>query len=320
MDESILLELPKRAYHQIWLETALLLVINLTAFLGNLSVCCVVYRNQRLRAIPNMFVLALALSDILISTCNMPFSIVTLLRGEWMFGSHFCRFHGVTFFMFSMVSLHTMGIIAVSRYYCVVKPHKYPMLFSKRNILAYISIVWFAALVGITPPLLFDGYRFKPGQAVCMYAFETNIAFTVFVECVYIATPLAIITICYVKVFYTVSRTNLVFQRENNREQLRANVEEVKVTKTLAAVMAGFAFCWIPISIMDYITAKLGEPTLPRQAYLTYGYLGYLSSTINPFIYGATNRRFRQGYRVVLGSLPNLCSKCFRPSNSAERE
>lgn len=189
MDESISLELPKRTHHQIWFETTLLLVINVTAFLGNLSVCCVVYRNQTLRTIPNMFVLALALSDILISTCNMPFSIVTLLRGEWIFESHFCRFHGVTFFMFSMVSLHTMGIIAVSRYYCVVKPHKYPMLFSKRKILAYISIVWFAALVGITPPLLFDGYRFKPGQAVCMYAFETNVAFTVFVECVYIATP-----------------------------------------------------------------------------------------------------------------------------------
>ena len=300
MDESIPLELPARSAYLVWIETVFLSVINLAAFFGNLSVCYAVYRNQRLRSLPNMFVVALAVSDISISICCMPFSVATLYHGRWIFGANFCRFHGFTFFTLSMISLPIMGIIAVSRYFCIVKPEKYIVLFNKRRILVYIAAVCCVALVGSVPPLFFakGGYRLKLGKAACMYAFETSIAYTIFAECVYIGTPLSLITFCNTKVFYTVSRTNQVFSSENNPQQLRANVEDAKVTKTLAAVMAGFAFCWLPICVIDYIDAARGEQR--REAYLTYGFLAYLSSTINPFIYGAMNRYFRQEYKAIL--------------------
>ena len=172
------------------------------------------------------------------------------------------------------------------------------MLFNKQRISTYICLVWWAALAGSVPPLLFrnGGYKFQPEKAMCRYTFETNMAYTIFIECVFIFTPLTLIVICYARVFYTVSRSNQVFSHENNPQQPRANVEEAKVTKTLAVVIAGFAFCWLPISIMGYIDAARGEPALPRQAYLTYAFLAYLSSSINPFIYGATNKQFRQEY------------------------
>ena len=302
MEESLTMKILERSYSRVWMETVFLAVINLTATFGNLSVCYAVYRNQRLRTPTNMFVVALAVSDIFISICCMPFSVVTLYTGRWIFGANFCRFQGVAFFMLSMISLSIMGIIAISRYFCVVKREKYIALFNKRRILVYIALTFCAALAGSLPPLFFEkgGYKFKPGQAVCMYAFETSIFYTILIESVYIGTPLILITFCYAEVFYTVSKSNKVFSLQNNPEQRRANVEEVKVTKTLAAVMAAFAFCWLPICVMDYIDAVRGERTLPRQAYLAYGFLGYLSSTINPFIYGVMNTNFRQEYKAIL--------------------
>ena len=318
-EESLSLELSSRNSHQVWTETVLLSVINVAAFFGNLSVCFAVYRNQRLRSLANMFVVALAVSDILMSTSCMPFSVVTLYRGRWIFASRFCRFHGFGVFTFAMVSLHTMGIIAVSRYFCVVKPNKYTALFTSRSTLLYIAAVWCAAFIGSVPPLFFQngGFQFQAGKAMCLYTFQINIAYTAFIECVYIAIPLTIISICYAKVFYTVSRTNQVFSQENNPQQLRANVEEAKVTKTLAAVMVGFTFCWLPVLIIDYIDAVRGEHTLPRQVYLTYGFLIYLSSTINPFIYGATNKRFRREYKVILKKL--LCLQSLQCTRISER-
>ena len=156
--------------------------------------------------------------------------------------------------------------------------------------------MWSAALLGSIPPLLCrnGGYKFQLAKSMCVYTFDTNIAYTIFIECVLIFTPLTLITICYARVFYTVSRSNQVFSHENNPQQLGANVEEAKVTKTLSEVMAGFTFCWLPICIMAYIDAARGEPTLQREAYLTYGFLSHLSSTINPLIYGVTNKHFRQ--------------------------
>ncbi|CAH3143276.1 unnamed protein product [Porites lobata] len=219
-----------------------------------------------------------------------------------------------------------MGVIAVSRYFCVVKPEKYITLFTRKRIFLYVSFVWFLALFATVPPLFFKegGYQFQPGKAMCLYSFEVSIGYTVFLGCVYLGTPLTLITICYAKVFYTVSRSNRVFSRVNDSQQLRANVEEAKVTKTLAAVMAGFLFCWLPISVIDYIDLARGKPSFPRRLYLVYGFLIYLSSTINPFIYGATNRLFRREYKAILeailSKLPAVSSDLFRRSKPSQSQ
>ena len=44
--------------------------------------------------------------------------------------------------MLSMASLLTMGIIAVSRYFRVVRPEKYTELLHKQRILIYTAVVW----------------------------------------------------------------------------------------------------------------------------------------------------------------------------------
>ena len=313
MKESLSVELVTRSKALEWTETVLFAVINIVAFFGNLLTCYAVYRNQRLRTLSNMFVIALSVSDILMSTFSMPFTVVTLFHGRWIFGESYCRFQGFGALTFELVSIVTMGLIAVSRYYCVVKPEKYIVLFKTQRSFLYIVLIWCAALVGSLPPFFFKHgrFEFQPGKAMCTYTFESNITFTVFIESVYVAAPLTIITFCYAKVFYTVSRSNQVFSQENNLQQLRANVEEAKVTKTLAAVMVGFTCCWLPISVMDNIDAARGEHTLPRQAYLTYAFLVYSSSTINPFIYGVMNRQFRRELKNI-----GRMMFCFRSQNN----
>ena len=142
-----------------------------------------------------MFVVALGVSDILMATCCTPFSVATLFRGQWLFGESFCRFHGFGALTFGLVSLQTMGIIAVSRYF-----------FKKQRTLMYIAVVWCGALVGSVPPFFFKtgSFEFQPGKVECLYTFQSNVPYTVFIERVYVATPLTIITICYAKVFYIV--------------------------------------------------------------------------------------------------------------------
>ncbi|XP_068741820.1 beta-2 adrenergic receptor-like [Montipora capricornis] len=305
MGEALSEELSKRRDHIIIVETVSLSIINLAAFFGNFSVCYAVYRGQRLRTLANMFVVALAVSDIFMSSCCIPFSVVTLYLGRWTFGQRFCRFHGFAVFTFGLVSLHTMAVIAVSRYFCVVKPSKYIVLFKTRQAFLYIMSVWCSALLGSVVSFSFNngGFQFQAGKAMCLYTFHTNIAYTAFIETVYVSFPLTIIGVCYFKVFHTVARTNQVFSQENDPSQLRAHVEEAKVTKTLATAMAGFAFCWIPVLAIDYIDTAHGEQTLSRRSYLTYGFLVYLSSTINPFIYGATNKRFRREFKSIFVQL-----------------
>ena len=73
----------------------------------------------------------------------------------------FVIFTDLGVFTFGLASLPTMGIIAVSRYFCVVKPEKYIVLFKKQNILMYIAIVWRVALIGSVPPFFFKRIGFE---------------------------------------------------------------------------------------------------------------------------------------------------------------
>ena len=239
MTSKLSLELTTREEALAWTETILFAVTNVVAILGNLLILCAVYHNHRLRTIPNIFVIALAVSDILMSTICMPFTVASLFHGRWIFDETVCRFQAFDIFAFGTSSLGTMAAIAVSRYFCVVNREKYPSLFKKQRALMYIFIVWCLALVGSVPILVFknNSVEFQPGKAMCLYKFESNIAYSASILCCFITTPLIIITICYVKVFRAVSRSNRVFSLENNPELLRVNVEEAKVTKRLVAVV-----------------------------------------------------------------------------------
>ena len=84
MKESLSDALVLRTDALVWTETVLFAVINVVAFFGNLLTCYAVYRNHRLRTLPNMFVIALGVSDILMSIFCMPFSVVTLFHGRWI--------------------------------------------------------------------------------------------------------------------------------------------------------------------------------------------------------------------------------------------
>ena len=311
------MEFASRSEFSIWTKTLLFAMINVLAFFGNLLTCYVVYRNRRLRTIPNMFVIALAVSDILISSCCMPFTVATLFLGRWIFGETFCRINGFAVLTFAVASIHCMGVIAISRYFCVVKPERYLVLFKKEKICLYIACAWFAALVGSVPPLFFErgGFEFKLGKGMCLYTFESDIGYTLFLGFVSITAPLTLIAICYAKVFRAVSRSNRVFSEESDFPRLRANVEEAKVTKTLLAVLVGFVSCWLPIFVIDTTDAMRGDDTWPRGVYISYAFLLYTSSTINPVIYGVMNKQLGREYKDIFSKILR-----FRHQNIMETE
>lgn len=317
-------------------ESTVLALVLFFGITGNLSVFYATWRNPNLRTISNMFIVGLAVSDILMSLICMPLSLMTLIHGKWMYNSTVCHIHGFGVFTLGLASLHMMALVSVNRYFCILKTSKYPRLFHKRRTLLYICLVWTNALTGSLPPFFFKvgGYSFQPGKAMCLYEFEANIPFTAFIEICYIGIPLTLIVFCYSSVFKTVYHNNRVFaSKEASADELRAHVRETKITKTLAAVFLGFASCWMPVSVIDYIDAINGKPVLARQVYLAYGFLVYISSTINPIIYAITSRSFRHEYKKMFqkifctilccnklksGSSPKTDTNTFQPADNTQ--
>lgn len=305
--------LANRSFTVATMEACVSSFLIIAATLGNFLVLWIVYRNRHLRTIPNQFVISLAISDILMAAICAPPCLSVLIAGKRTFNEFVCQLQGFAIACLACVSLLTMMLVAVNRYFLIVRPRAYNQTFTPAKTKLMIMFVW---LLSLTEPLpyLLSGHRYEyhPGKVFCFQVLQVNF-YTLLGYC-YVIVPLVILTACYFMVFRVLRqhqlrlkklRSSSVFEGTNPRQ---VTIEDINVTRTLFLTVCGFLICWIPISIVDFIGFAEGTWALPRQVYLMYTFLGQLSTTLNPVIYGVMNKTFRDEYRKMICQ----CGKCVR--------
>ena len=94
-----------------------LLLLNILIISGNITVLLVLYRLRKQAGlrVANMFLANLAVMDLSIGFLLMPFSVVTTIMGEWVFGDAGCQLNGFINMFAGTGSILTMAIIAIDR-------------------------------------------------------------------------------------------------------------------------------------------------------------------------------------------------------------
>ena len=200
-------------------EVTILCFICLAAIMGNVSLFLIVYKNPNLRTITNMFILNLAAADILVSMLSMPVTIVTIVNGCWVFGHTACVVLGYFTILSFIASVMSLGMIAINRYFYIVKWNTYSINFTKTKALLYAAGVWFLSMSLASPPLFgWAEYRFIPGKSYCFVYWPSNVYFMYFMITVCFFGPLSIMAFSYynilnftrnLKMKVDVSRDNL---------------------------------------------------------------------------------------------------------------
>ena len=179
-------------------EVTILCFICLAASIGNVSLFLIVYKNPNLRTITNMFILNLAAADILVSVLSMPVTMVTVVNGCWVFGHTACVALGYFTILSFIASVMSLGMIAINRYFYIVKWNTYTINFTRRKVLLYAAGVWFLSMSLASPPLLgWAEYRFIPGKSYCFVYWPSNIYFMYFMITVCFFGPLLVMAFSY---------------------------------------------------------------------------------------------------------------------------
>ena len=200
-------------------------------FVGNCLTLLVMLLNRRMRTIPNMFVASLAVSDLLLGLCSLvPFGIPVLVTSYWLFNDTACQFQGYITIALVAASIHTLVLMAVNRYYRIVKPTKYRRYFTKKKTLIMILVSWFSSFCTPLPHVL-SGRKmvFHPAKFICSFGIESR-ASTHFGYPLYIGVPTCVIIYCYLRIFSTVRNHNRNVHLPNN-PMSSVNVEEIKVVR-----------------------------------------------------------------------------------------
>ena len=127
-------ELDARSLFTTILESTSIILLNIVSVIGNILVCISIYRNTGLRTSTNLYIVALAMSDLLSAILVLPFAAGVLISGKWPFGEVVCRM--IAFFgpYVLYVSPVTMGFSAVNRYVRMCKSNQqHKRLFSLRR-------------------------------------------------------------------------------------------------------------------------------------------------------------------------------------------
>lgn len=255
----------------------------------------------------NFYVLSLAVVDGIMATFNLPFQVIASGLRRWPFGFNMCQFTGFLTQYWAHVSLCILALASINRYVCVVKPHRYPVVFTTKKTITSILVVWIVsfALNLILIPAIPVIYRWHPNTLYCQaMSLDERIEriFYVFFGCFFVFLMLLVV-FCYGSVYRVVRQHNVVVvpsiqQRLANCPGTR-RAQEIKTSRVLFAAVLGFLICWIPLIVTFFLTFGF-QVSIPSSAHSIYPIFSTFSAWINPIIYGVMNRAMRKEFRNIL--------------------
>ena len=281
----------------------ILVLTMVSSLTGNSFVCMAFYRNRRLRTITNFFVLSLAVADIMGTIFVFPFATISIGLGKWPFKFNFCQFSGFFTFLWAQMSLNILALTAVNRYFCVIKPNLYPVLFTRKKTLVFIFCVFLLTftvlLTGILAIPIF--FKWHPVFLFCSWsADEINNELSITLAGSVIFT-MSLTFFCYASVYRTIRRHNSAVSPslQNTTGQVTVSAHEIQASRVLIAAVIGFFVCWIPSATVRILQnwAHLSLPSF----LLSFSTLSvFVSSWTSPVIYGVMNRAMRKEFIKIL--------------------
>ncbi|KAL3095307.1 hypothetical protein niasHS_007406 [Heterodera schachtii] len=120
------------------------------AFSGNSLVIAAIFYDRKLRRQPeNLFLVSLAVSDLLVSASVMVFAAANDLLGHWPFGALFCQFWICVDITCCTASILNLCAIALDRFVHISRPMRYARFINRRAICWAICAIWvLSAFVG----------------------------------------------------------------------------------------------------------------------------------------------------------------------------
>ncbi|KAM5284311.1 neuropeptide FF receptor 2 isoform 1-T2 [Hipposideros larvatus] len=301
---------------------------------GNTVVCFIVMRNKHMHTVTNLFILNLAISDLLVGIFCMPITLLDNIIAGWPFGSTMCKISGLVQGISVAASVFTLVAISVDRFRCVVYPFK-PKL-TVKTALVIIVIIWVLAIAIMSPSaIMLDVqeeiyYRVKlnsQNKTIPVYwcredwpSMEMRKVYTtVLFASIYLA-PLSFIVIMYGKIGLVLFRMTVPHTGKQNQEQWQVvSKKKQKVIKMLLIVALLFILSWLPLwtlmMLSDYADLSPSELQLINiYIYPFAHWLAFCNSSINPIIYGFFNENFRRGFEEAFHL--QLCQKGAKPKEA----
>uniref|UniRef100_A0A8D0G8L4 Neuropeptide FF receptor 1 n=1 Tax=Sphenodon punctatus TaxID=8508 RepID=A0A8D0G8L4_SPHPU len=306
------------------------LFIFLSCMAGNSLVCLVVVKNQRMRTVTNLFILNLAISDLLVGIFCVPTTLMDNLITGWPFSQVVCTMSGLVQGMSVSASVLTLVAIAMDRFHCIVLPFRERLSLLKAVII--IIVVWLLAIAIMCPSAVMltvarmEGHFMVLSDAknttyplyTCYEAWSDSnmrkLYTTILFTHIYLV-PLTLIVLMYGRICLKLCNATVPITEHPPCSSSGTNStskKRIKVIKMLILVALLFMISWLPLwtlmLLVDYTNLTDDHLDLLSSYFFPFAHwLAFSNSSINPVIYGYFNENFRRGFQAAFNF--QLCSQ-----------
>uniref|UniRef100_A0A7E4VRS6 G_PROTEIN_RECEP_F1_2 domain-containing protein n=1 Tax=Panagrellus redivivus TaxID=6233 RepID=A0A7E4VRS6_PANRE len=167
---------------------------------GNSIVVVVILQQKSMRSITNLYLLNLALSDLLLSVVCMPPTLISSLVYCWVFGEVLCKLLGYLQPVVVTASAYTLAAIALERYYAICRPLHSRVWHTKAHAMCVIGIVWLISIIAnIFNLFLYELRPYSNSGINCAPKYSRKVVFynQVYTTVVLLIIPLVLMTGLY---------------------------------------------------------------------------------------------------------------------------
>ncbi|EDO43333.1 predicted protein [Nematostella vectensis] len=299
-------------------STVIRLTLSCLVFLlnvvGNTMVCIVVKRNRKLRSFRNyyygLFLVNLSVADLTVAIICMPFILLFYETAKYPFGffgsTAVCKLIPTLSLMCQGASVFSLTSLTLQRFVGIVYPMKARLTLVKVKLV--LALVWLLAFFNALPVLITQDSVKTPSynQYSCDEVWSNEHlrqGYTLYLFISQYLLPLIIISVTYSKMAWVLCNRDKEFEGKKSHEK-NAKVRHMKFIRLLIVLVVTFALCFLPNHVLFFWLENGSGGSFPYFLILMkYSHLCiWLNSFLNPYLYGALDECFGQGYKKVLRS------------------
>ncbi|XP_064609463.1 melatonin receptor type 1A-like [Liolophura sinensis] len=275
----------------------ILIVCCVCGTLGNILLIVSILATKKIRTIGNMFILNLAVADLLVCTVLDSSAVTGAILGRVFYDDHpvLCEVVAGFVVVCGLASIAGVALVSFYRFVHICFSAFCDKLFTRLSTSVLIAAVWTIAILCDVLYLVKlhsrgHGFDFKVEQ--CFYDRHANsVILKIFALLAFLA-----VTVSYSAIFCFVRSHRLISQARQS--------DSIKLAHTLLVIVISLYVCMIPYTVVTIIdkTDSLGQ-----EVYLLTIAIAYVSTSLNWVIYGLTNQQFRAAFKNTLSSM-----KCWK--------
>lgn len=278
-------------------------VICIIGLIGNSLVIYVVLRFAKMKTVTNMYILNLAISDLLFLT-SLPFLVTTTLLHHWIFGTAMCKIYFVLFSINFFTSVFSLTALSADRYLAVCHPVRSGQYRTTTISFFVCLVIWSVSFFVMLPIILYSTTlpnRFFKSKDSCTIHWPddqpipADKAFTWYTFLLGFAIPVSMISVLYLLVIIRLQHVGPAIKSKERKRSHR------KVTRMVLAVISVYIMCWLPYWVFQMnLTFQAPSNSRPRwEIYLFNGFtvLTFANSMLNPLLYAFLSDNFRRSFK-----------------------